>query len=71
MVFGIFVFVLGVLGILCRRALANLAMKIFTNGGLEVDPRRLSSIERGYALGGLFMALAGVGTTIFALLTGR
>jgi hypothetical protein len=69
-VLGCLVTLVGILGMIFRRSLAGLAARMFSAGGVEVDESRRPALERVYGLGGIFMALAGVATIVFALVSG-
>ena len=69
-VFGCLVTFVGILGMIFRRPLAALAVRMFSASGAEGDESREPALERVYGLGGIFMALAGLGTIVFALVSG-
>ena len=69
-VLGCVVTLVGILGMIFRRPLGGLAARMFSASGIGVDESRRPAIERVYALGGIFMALAGLVTIVFALVTG-
>lgn len=69
-VLGCVVTLVGILGVIFRRPLGGLAARVFSASGLELDESRKPALERVYGLGGIFMALAGIGTIIFALVSG-
>jgi len=69
-VLGCVVTLVGILGTIFRGPLGGLAARMFSASGVGLDESRRPAIERVYALGGIFMALAGLVTIVFALVTG-
>lgn len=69
-VLGCVVTLVGILGVIFRRPLVDVAERIFSASGIQVDESRKPALERVYSLGRIFLALAGLATIGFALVSG-
>ena len=70
LILGCIATLIGLLGAVFRRKLAALSHRVFAADEAETSTDLDVSLERGFAIGGCVMALAGAVTVVYALVSG-
>lgn len=69
-IFGCVVAVVGISSVLARKFLMKMTAYINRRSGVPTERLDISKLERGYVFGGLAMAILGVITALYGLVTG-
>lgn len=69
-IFGCVVAVVGISSVLARKFLMKMAADINKRSGVPAERLDVSKLERGYVFGGVAMAVLGVITALYGIVTG-